>query len=225
MEFLCPPVIALGQLVDMHLPVLAVPPGVGFHRRRYHPPVALIQAVDDGPHVGVVQFEVEDVILIERVCVLVVIHHDPAVLVLPGGPLLRRLPAVRHHQGFQLPPGQGVDHKGLVVLVELCNQFVEKRAGVLVHIWADVPEVILPLLDLLVAPEGPKLTSPQSVGYHVRAHPEAQLPDLELLRGLEQLLACHLHRRCLLASHQPSKKIQCRVSHLQTKKSQPPITR
>ena len=132
------------------------------------------------PHIHMVQSQMEHAVLIKRVLELVVPHRDAPILVLPGWPVLRFLPTVRHHQEGRSPRARVSTISASLSWYSLATSLWRNMLLVLVHIGAHVPEVILPLLDLLVVPEGPELTPPQGIGHHVGAYPEGQLPDLVL---------------------------------------------
>nr|DAS40719.1 MAG TPA: hypothetical protein [Caudoviricetes sp.] len=229
LKLLRPPFVALSDLVHMNLPVLAVPPGVRLHRRGHHPPIGLVQTIQDRLHVCLVQLQVDDAVFIERILKLVLIHCDAAILVLPGWPQYRRFPGVRHHKRIKVTALHRVYHQGFVILVQPGDQLVQERAGVLVRVRGYVPQVVLSPLYLFVGLEGAKLAPPQCIGDHVHANPEGQFAHLVFLRGFKQFAAGHLHRVGLTSFPKPSKEIDSHqfasFRFYLKEKSQPPISR
>ena len=229
MKLLCPSFVALSNLVHMNLPVLSVPPGVRLHRRGHHPPIGLVQTIQDRLHVCLVQLQVDDAVFIERILKLVLIHCDAAILVLPGWPQYRRFPGVRHHKRIKVSALHRVYHQGFVILVQPGDQLVQERAGVLVRVRGYVPQVVLPPLYLFVGLEGAEFAPPQRIGNHVHADPEGQLAHLVLLCSVEQLATGYLNRVRLASLPKPSKEIDShRFASFRfylKEKSQPPISR
>ena len=187
--------------------VPCIPPHGGIDE----PHVRAVQAIQHRLDIHVVQRKMQDFPLAVGLLVGHIAYLHARVLVLLAGIAAAGHIAVCHDQCVIALPLPGADDQHLVVYQQLCHQLVQKRRGVLVHVRFYVPEIVFALSNFLPFPECPELTTPDGVGDHVRADPEAGVPQLEFLRRCQKIAARDLHRsgRTSLASGEPLPKIKC----------------
>ena len=195
----------------MDFPVLPLVPRIPPHGGIDEPHVGAVQAIQHRLDVHVVQRKMQDFPLAEGLLVGHITHLHARVLILLAGVAVAGHIVVCDDQRVIALPLPGADDQHLVVHQQLRHKLVQESRGVLVHVRLHVPEIVFALPDFLSVPECPELTTPDGVGDHVRADPEAGVPQLEFLRRCQKIAARDLHcgGRTSLSSGEPLPKIKC----------------